>query len=113
MTVVKGLKNINALVEKPKTESSGIKVRWVKLADGQSAKIRFVNELDSDSAHYNEGRGLAVVVSEHTRTHTHTHTYTRIHSYTKDQQAHPSFQKSCTSKQNSHSLTQNITLTHL
>jgi len=66
MTVVKGLKNINALVEKPKTESSGIKVRWVKLADGQSAKIRFVNELDSDSAHYNESRGLAVVVSEHT-----------------------------------------------
>jgi hypothetical protein len=66
MTVVKGLKNINALVEKPKTESSGIKVRWVKLADGQSAKIRFVNELDSDSAHYNEQRGLAVVVSEHT-----------------------------------------------
>lgn len=66
MTVVKGLKNINALVEKPKTESSGIKVRWVKLADGQSSKIRFVNELDSDSAHYNEGRGLAVVVSEHT-----------------------------------------------
>jgi hypothetical protein len=36
------------------------------LADGQSAKIRFVEELDSDSAHFNEGRGLAVVVSEHT-----------------------------------------------
>ena len=66
MTIVKGLKNINALVEKPKYESSGTKVRWVKLADGQAAKIRFVNELDSDSANYNENRGLAVVVSEHT-----------------------------------------------
>jgi len=66
MTIVKGLKNINALVEKPKYESTGTKVRWVKLADGQAAKIRFVNELDSDSANYSEDRGLAVVVSEHT-----------------------------------------------
>lgn len=66
MTIVKGLKNINALVDKPKSESTGIKVRWVKLADGQSAKIRFVNELDSDSANYSDDRGLAVVVSEHT-----------------------------------------------
>lgn len=66
MTIVKGLKNINALVEKPKSENTGLKVRWVKLADGQSAKIRFVNELDSDSATFSEARGLAVVVSEHT-----------------------------------------------
>lgn len=66
MTIVKGLKNINALVEKPKYEGNATKVRWVKLADGQAAKIRFVNELDSDSANYNEDRGLAVVVSEHT-----------------------------------------------
>jgi hypothetical protein len=66
MSVVKGLKNINALLDKPKIESSGMKVRWLKLADGQSAKIRFVEELDSDSAHFNEERGLAVVVSEHT-----------------------------------------------
>ena len=66
MSVVKGLKNINALLDKPKTESTGVKVRWLKLADGQSAKIRFVEELDSDSAHFNESRGLAVVVSEHT-----------------------------------------------
>jgi hypothetical protein len=66
MTIVKGLKNINALVDKPKYEGTGTKVRWVKLADGQAAKIRFVNELDSDSANYNESRGLAVVCSEHT-----------------------------------------------
>ena len=66
MSVVKGLKNINALLDKPKMESTGIKVRWVKLADGQSAKIRFVEELDQDSAHFTEDRGLAVVISEHT-----------------------------------------------
>ena len=66
MSVIKGLKDINALLEKPKYEGTGQKVRWVKLADGQSAKIRFVSELDSDSANYSEDRGLAVVVAEHT-----------------------------------------------
>jgi hypothetical protein len=66
MSVIKGLKDINALLEKPKYEGTGQKVRWVKLADGQSAKIRFVSELDTDSANYNEDRGLAVVVAEHT-----------------------------------------------
>lgn len=68
MSVVKGLKNINALLDsKPKSDpSAGPKVRWVKLADAQSAKIRFIEELDSDSAHYSDSRGLAVVISEHT-----------------------------------------------
>jgi len=63
MSVVKGLKNINALLDKPK--SDGPKVRWLKLADGQSAKIRFIEELDEDSANYNADRGLALVVKEH------------------------------------------------
>ena len=69
MSVVKGLKNINALLDsKPSADPSatGPKVRWVKLADGQSVKIRFVEELDQDSANYSPDRGLAVVVKEHT-----------------------------------------------
>jgi hypothetical protein len=66
MTIVKGLKNINALVDKPKYEGTGSKVRWLKLADGQSVKIRFIEELDEDSANYNDKRGLALVVKEHT-----------------------------------------------
>jgi hypothetical protein len=66
MSVIKGLKDINALLDKPKFESTGQKVRWVKLADGQSAKIRFVEELDQDSASYAEARGLSVVIAEHT-----------------------------------------------
>jgi hypothetical protein len=65
MSVIKGLKNINAIMDKPKIENNGQKVRWVKLADGQGAKIRFVEELDEDSATYVESRGLAVVISEH------------------------------------------------
>jgi hypothetical protein len=66
MSIVKGIKNINAILDKPKTDNLGPKVRWLKLADGQSAKIRFVEELDADSAHYAEARGLAIVVKEHT-----------------------------------------------
>ena len=66
MTIVKGLKNINALVDKPKYEGTGTKVRWLKLADGQSVKIRFIEELDEDSSNYNDKRGLALVVKEHT-----------------------------------------------
>tara|TARA_R110001606_G_scaffold25981_3_gene84108 strand:+ start:1007 stop:1660 length:654 start_codon:yes stop_codon:yes gene_type:complete len=65
MSVIRGLKDINALLDKPKYESNGPKVRWVKLADGQAAKIRFVEELDPESAHYAEDRGLSVVIAEH------------------------------------------------
>lgn len=64
MSVIKGLKNINALLDKPKSDTP--KANWLKLADGQSARIRFVEELDSDSANYDESRGMAIVVSEHT-----------------------------------------------
>jgi hypothetical protein len=66
MSVIKGLKNINALLDKPKYDSDKPRVRWLKLADAQSVKIRFIEELDDESANYNESRGLSLVVKEHT-----------------------------------------------
>lgn len=66
MSVVKGLANINALVDKPKYDSDKPRVRWLKLTDGQSVKIRFIEELDEDSPNYKESRGLSLVVKEHT-----------------------------------------------
>lgn len=66
MSVIKGLKNINALLDKPKYDENSPRVRWLKLSDGQSVKIRFIEELDEDSANYAEDRGLALVVKEHT-----------------------------------------------
>ena len=66
MSVVKGLKNINALLDKPKYDSDKPRVRWLKLADAQSVKIRFIEELDEESANYKESRGLSLVVKEHT-----------------------------------------------
>jgi hypothetical protein len=65
MSVVKGLANINALLDKPKYDSDKPKVRWLKLADGQAVKIRFIEELDEDSPSYSDDRGLAMVVKEH------------------------------------------------
>jgi len=65
MSIIRGLKDIEAILDKPKFESNGPKVRWLKLEDGQSVKVRFANEVSADSPHYEEGRGLAIVVQEH------------------------------------------------
>lgn len=65
MSIIRGLKDINALLDKPKYDENRPRVRWLKLADGQSVKIRFIEELDEDSANYSKDRGLALVVKEH------------------------------------------------
>lgn len=65
MSIYKGLKNIIENMEKSSSPSSGPRVRWLKLDDGQSIKIRFANELDEDSKHYDPERGAAIVVREH------------------------------------------------
>ena len=66
MGVIKGLQNINDLLDKPKYDENKPRVKWLKLADGQAVKIRFVEELDEDSSNYSADRGLALVVKEHT-----------------------------------------------
>lgn len=65
MSVITGLKNIKSKMERPQMDE-GSRARWLKLEDGQSVKIRFVNELDPDSPSYDKDRGLAIVVAEHT-----------------------------------------------
>ena len=68
MGIMKGLKAMEKAIDHPRssTEASGMKVRWLKLEDGQSIKVRFVNELDEDSPNFDKSRDLAIVVSEHT-----------------------------------------------
>lgn len=65
MSIVKGIKNIEALLDKPASNAGSPKVRWLKLEDGQAVKVRFANEIDEDSKGYSDDRGLAIVVSEH------------------------------------------------
>ena len=67
MGIMKGLKEMEKAMDRPTSSGEGgAKVRWLKLDDGQSAKVRFVNELDEDSPNYDAERDLAIVVSEHT-----------------------------------------------
>jgi len=67
MGIVKGL---NALTEQMESKSSHSgetqKGRWLSLKDGQSLKIRFMQELDADSKNYIEKAGLAFIAVEHT-----------------------------------------------
>ena len=67
MGIVRGLKDLNKALDKPSySESDSTKGRWVKLEDGESVKIRFLQELDPDSPSYNEKNGLGFIAVEHT-----------------------------------------------
>ena len=63
MSIIKGIKNIEAVLDKAKSENSGAKVNWLNLGDGESVQIRFVSELDADSPTYDDKRGVAIVIS--------------------------------------------------
>jgi hypothetical protein len=67
MGIVRGL---NALTEQMEQKSShsgeSQKGRWLSLKDGQSVKIRFLQEIDPDSKNYLEKAGLAFIAVEHT-----------------------------------------------
>ena len=67
MGLVKGLSALNATLDKASgTGSDSPKGRWLKLNDGQSVKIRFLQELDPDSQNYNAQAGLGFIAVEHT-----------------------------------------------
>jgi hypothetical protein len=67
MGLVKGLKDLNKVMDKPQSSGGdGTKARWVKLDDSESVKIRFLQELDPDSPHYNEKNSLGFIAVEHT-----------------------------------------------
>ena len=58
------LQGIEAIKEGNKRSSSGDS-KFLKLTDGESATIRFLQELDSSGTNYSEDRGLAVGIYEH------------------------------------------------
>lgn len=67
MGLVKGLKQLNKVMDKPTySENDGTKARWLKIEDSESVKIRFLQELDPDSPNYNEKNGLGFIAVEHT-----------------------------------------------
>lgn len=66
MSIVRGLKDLNKSLDKPVYTESGDKGRWFKAEDGESVKIRFMQELDPDSPMYNDKMGLGFIALEHT-----------------------------------------------
>jgi hypothetical protein len=66
MGIARGLKEMDAALNRnAPSGDTGAKVRWLKMDDNQSVKVRFINELDEDSPNYDSERDLAIIVSEH------------------------------------------------
>ena len=66
MSIVKGLKDLNKALDKPTYNSNDEnKGRWFKIEDGESVKIRFLQELDPDSPNYDQSRGCGFIALEH------------------------------------------------
>ena len=66
MGIVRGLNALNQQMEKSEHSGEGQKGTWLKLKDGQSVKIRFLQEIDPNSENYNEKAGTAFIAVEHT-----------------------------------------------
>jgi hypothetical protein len=68
MSVVKGLKSANKFMERHAPKGDGEdrpKARWLKLADGESVSVTFLQELDPESPLYNAEAGVAFIAPEH------------------------------------------------
>ena len=68
MTFLTGLKAIQELKDKAAAESNRrdfIKYNWFSLKNGETARVRFLQEIDQDSPNYDEEAGLARVVIQH------------------------------------------------
>lgn len=66
MGIIRGLKDLNTTLDRPSSGGGGEKGRWLKLADNQSVKITFLQELDADSPTYNKDNGAGFLAVEHT-----------------------------------------------
>jgi len=66
MGIVRGLNALNQQMEKSEYSGDGQKGTWLKINDGQSVKIRFMQEIDPNSPNYNEKAGTAFIAVEHT-----------------------------------------------
>ena len=66
MGIVTGLAAMNKATEPTHIANDSQKGRWLQLKDGQSVKIRFLQEIDPDSPNYNKEAGTGIIGVEHT-----------------------------------------------
>lgn len=67
MSIVKGLKNINAYVEAEEAKFNGesVKTKWFALKDKEAVRVVFLQELDDASPNYSEKNDLGFIATEH------------------------------------------------
>jgi len=70
MGIVRGLKNINRHVDAEEAKyanrgEDGPKTKWFKIADKQSAKVIFLQELDEESERFSQKNDLGFLAVEH------------------------------------------------
>lgn len=66
MGIVRGLAGLNKYIDNQSSnQGDQPKAHWVKLDDGQTVKIWFLQELDADSENYNPNTGTAFLAVEH------------------------------------------------
>lgn len=66
--IVRGLKAINKHIDAEEAKfagSDGPKTQWFKLADKQSVKVAFLQELDADSPNFSQKNDLGFLAVEH------------------------------------------------
>ena len=66
MGVITGLAALSKQMENKSSSGDSQKGRWLSVKDGQSVKIRFMQEIDADSVNYNEKAGTVIAAIEHT-----------------------------------------------
>ena len=65
--IVKGLTGMTKAMDKVSySNSEDSKAKWLKIEDGEAVKIRFLQELDPDSPHYDDKLGCGFFAIEHT-----------------------------------------------
>lgn len=65
MGIVRGLKSLNEAIESSSGGGEGGKGTWLKVGDGKSVKLEFLQELDPDSDNYDEEAGVGFIATEH------------------------------------------------
>ena len=70
MGIQKGLNAIKAYneeIERRKEAAEAGKINWLKMEDGESVEMRFLQELDESALNYSEKNGLGFFATEHTK----------------------------------------------
>ena len=70
MGIQKGLKAIQAYneeLERRKEAAEAGKINWLKMEDGESVEVRYLQELDESAENYSEKNGLGIFATEHTK----------------------------------------------